>query len=105
MITSTAARFALETYKEIACGIVDRHVQKLSNGAFADKNEPAKEVILVFNRQVKMINEELSVQADYILSQTKLGMDTDKGKLKELLFLIRKDYFNEFLKKCELSLQ
>src|SRR5690348_14984398 len=87
MIATPSARYALETYKEIAGNIVTKHVQTFSAQPMPEKNETAKDFILVFNNQVKMINEELSVQADKVLAQIPVNAETEHGKLKELLFL------------------
>lgn len=105
MLTITTEKYALESYKGIAGSIVDRYIHNLSTYNFPDKNETAKEYILAFNKQVKMINEELAIHADKILAETKMYREVDCHKLKELLFLIRKDFFNDFLKKCEHTLQ
>ena len=104
MIIMNTEKYALEAYKGIAGQIVDRYVSTLCTYTFPDKNETAKEFILVFNKQVKMINDELALHADKVLEETQ-AQEIDRKKLRELLFLIRKDYFNDFLKKCETSLQ
>lgn len=103
MIIMSAEREALETYKEIAGTIVNQHVQTLSTYHFPDKDNTAAEFIRIFNHEVKNINDELALNAERILAN--LDYHTDYNKLKELLFVIRKDYFNEFLKKCEACLQ
>ncbi len=105
MLTMNTEKYALDAYRGIANDIVERYVKTLSSYPFQDNNETAKELILLFNKQVKLVNEELALNADKVLAETKPYREVDSKKLKELLFLIRKDSFNDFLKKCELNLQ
>jgi len=92
-------RTILQSYKEVACAIVEKHMAVLSSQTSREKNteRPYKDI----NTAVKLINRELEAGAEKMLQDVKPDKNIDCRRLKELLFLIRRDFFNDFLRKNE----
>lgn len=103
MLSTDIEKQILQHYRSIANTIVQKHVDVLSL-SFSHTNGSAHEHLNIFNKRLKLINNELTANAEKMLNEVKANTCIDSRKLQEHLFVIRKDYFNEFLKKSELNL-
>lgn len=88
-------------YIETANAIVQKHIDLLSKPDGEKISEPQSPTI---NYRLQAINRELTANAEKILNDIKAHFYIDCQKLQEHLFIIRKDYLNDFLKKTEFNL-
>ena len=98
LTTISIEKEVLQHYKNVADIIVQKHISMLC--------EVGKTTIPVAsnhrsNNRLQLINDELTANADKILSEIKALFFIDCQKLREHLFVIQKDHFNDFLKKTE----
>jgi len=103
MLSTDIERQVLQHYRCIAHTIVQKHIDVLSL-SINHTNGSAHDYINIFNNRLKLINNELTANAEKMLNEVKANTCIDSKKLQEHLFIIRKDYFNDFLKKSELGL-
>lgn len=103
MLSTDIERQVLQHYRCIANTIVQKHINVLSL-SFSHTTGSAYDYLNIFNKRLKLINNELTANAEKMLNEVKANTCIDSQKLQEHLFVIRKDYFNDFLKKSELSL-
>ncbi|MGN6568681.1 MAG: hypothetical protein ACTHJ0_12040 [Flavipsychrobacter sp.] len=88
----------LQHYRHLAEVILQRHIS-IFNNAVRHKTQQRSGI----NAYLQSINTELKVNADRLLNEVKANSQVDCKKLQEHLFVLRKDYFNDFLKKSELN--
>ena len=91
----------LQTYKLVAGAIVEKHLAVL--GSQTKERKPQGSYKDVY-QAVKLINSELETGAEKILADMKRDSSIDLQRLKELLFLVRRDFFNEVLNRNDQNL-
>ena len=90
-------RTILQTYKEFAGAIVEKHLAVL--GSQSAKERKTQESYKDITVAVKLINRELEAGAEKMLAEAKPDKSIDRRRLNELLFIIRRDFFNDFLNR------
>lgn len=90
----------LQYYRHQAEDILQKHIALFNN---AVRHKAATQQQPGIGLHLQSINTELKVIADRLLNEVKANSHVDCKKLQEHLFVLRKDYFNDFLRTSELN--
>lgn len=90
----------LQHFRHLAEAILRKHIAVFNH---AVQHEASEQQCKGLNTYLQSINTELKANADRLLNEVKTNRQVDCKKLQEHLFVLRKDYFNDFIKRSEIN--
>ncbi|MBA3827481.1 MAG: hypothetical protein H0X33_00945 [Taibaiella sp.] len=92
----------LQVYRDIAGDVIENYSASIPDEVLSTTHSDSTEQQKKLHTILREIDAELKDKADNIMAAIHFDRNSDILKLKEQLFIIRKDYFNDFMKKAVL---